>query len=799
MKNTKKKKQLEFLDWFIIFVWLQPILDLFTSLSTRYNLSFFSIGAVVRYLVLVVMGIFLLFKMKIYKHKKFFAFIVLIVTYLLVYIISSVYTKGVYIGFLEIKYAIKSFYFILVFLFIFLYKQKGYKSHFEYKDIIYSSLLYIFFLFIPSLTGTAFNSYSHFKSGTIGWFYAANEIGSILSFLAPLFVYYALNKKSLLLKIILLFSYLLTCMHIGTKVPFLGIFFSLIIFAMYYVINAIKERKTEMIRNKVMPLLALLIFVVVWYPYSSVGKNISKHVRNQTSTVVVEKNDSGKTNLEEIERMDFENIVFSGRTNSYKNKAKEYKKSFYLDKLFGKGYYELDDKIYIAKSIEMDIFDTIFNFGILGCILIFIFPLSVSIFVVLKYLTNFKKNIWNIKLNAILFSLFLAFSISFLAGHVITAPSVSIYIAILLMLAYQEVLKPTKVSKKIWIDITNSPHAILFNPVIKELKKKKYEVVVTTRDYAQTIDLLKLFEIEYTVVGDHKGKNKYKKTWGLIERSWQLYWFIRKEKVSASLSMSSFTAIIASNALDIPHMTLYDYEYTTGHYISYRLSNIILTPKGVDEKLLKKYGSNKQNTVFYPGLKEQIYIEYYLPNKNNKIIIQEKLKKNLGITTNNPIILFRPEATMAHYQNNVNSMSLKLIKYLSEHKSNPVIIVIPRTPDQKKEYINLKYKNVIVPSKTLNGIDLIQLSDLVIGAGGTVNREAAALGVPAYSIYKGGKMGAIDNMLIKTKKMVYIDSERDFNKIKVKKVKKDVSKPLKNTMNFYLKNISLLLKKGGVK
>lgn len=347
--------------------------------------------------------------------------------------------------------------------------------------------------------------------------------------------------------------------------------------------------------------------------------------------------------------------------------------------------------------------------------------------------------------------------------------------------------------KKIWIDITNSPHAILFNPIIKKLEKAGYEVIVTARDYAQTKGLLDMFGIEYHMFGKHKGKSKIKKLMGLIERSWQLYKFARKYNFDASLSMSSQYAMISSRLLRIPHMTLFDYEYTAGHHINFRLCQQILAPEGVEPGLLRKYGAKKDKVIYYSGLKEQFYIHHYMNEYKKKYKGKDPVREKLNIPTSKVLIVIRPEATVAHYQTNENPIVFELVEYLSRHKNKPIIIVLPRTKEQKKSYGEKNYKNVIIPAEVINGIELVTSADLVIGAGGTVNREAAAVGTPAYTIYHGGKLGAVDRMLIDSRRMVRIEDIYDFEKIIVEK-KKNKSNPVgEDLSDYYLELVERLI------
>lgn len=322
---------------------------------------------------------------------------------------------------------------------------------------------------------------------------------------------------------------------------------------------------------------------------------------------------------------------------------------------------------------------------------------------------------------------------------------------------------------KIWLDITNSPHVVFYNPIIKRMKERGYDIAVTAREYAQTKGLLELFGIDHVMIGHHRGKNKFKKLIGLIERSGDLYRFAKDKKFDAAISMGSHDMMVAARRLGIPHMDLFDYEYSQGHHISFRLSSLILSPEGVPRELLNKMGAGDK-VVFFPGLKEQFYIHYYMDQYQRKYGDQvNPLKEMLGIGEDRVVIVMRPEATQAHYQTNQNSLSFDLIDYLDNHDMKPVIVILPRVSSQRKQYVEKKYKNVIIPEKVVNGIELIASCDLVIGAGGTINREAAAVGTPVYTIYQGGKICAVDRRLISEGRMVRIESSDEFPLIDVRK------------------------------
>lgn len=788
MKKFNKYLEEKINKIFILFLWSQPLVDLITSLSVRHGVSFVTIGIIIRATMMLFLGYYVVVVLK-PKNKHLIIYLLSILLYIIIYSLLTYFNKGLIITVNEIVYLFKTLYFIFMLLFLYaINKSRASKSFLNYRDLIMPLLIYVILIILAAVTKTNFSSYNGFKIGTVGWFYAANEIGSIIGILSPLFIYFAIKQRKIYIKYIVLALYILCCLIIGTKVPLFAIIITLSSFIILYLIKFVYTKNKHYLFMTFFPFFVCLVFVYFLSPISPAGKNVVDHINNVSKEVI---DDEGN----HINQIDIENIVMSGRNNFYKAKKELYLNSSIEKKLFGIGIYNLINNDYKKLSVEMDLFDILFNFGLIGFLLTYLFPVILILRLIKKYFTNFIKNIQRVDQFSIIISLILGFSISFISGHVITAPAVSIYIAILLIIVLSKPKEENVTSKNIWIDITNSPHAILYNPIIKRLKNENFNITVTVRDYSQTVGLMDLFKIDYILIGDHKGKNKWKKLWGILERSNDLYWFARKNAFDASLSMSSQTCMIASKLVGIPHMTLYDYEYTMGHHINFRLSDIILTPKGVNEKTLKKYGANLKDVVYYPGLKEQFYIYYYIKELNKSNKKTNILKEKFNISKNQILIVFRPEATVAHYQSNDNNLSFDLIDFLDKHPKKPCIMVLPRIASQYQEYKSKNYKNVILPEEVINGIELVASADLVISAGGTVNREAAAIGVPAYTIYQGGKFGAVDKMLIKTNRMIQIKSKKDFETIKVE-LKKVTPKPIgKDFSDLYVDLVNQLIKR----
>ena len=315
-------------------------------------------------------------------------------------------------------------------------------------------------------------------------------------------------------------------------------------------------------------------------------------------------------------------------------------------------------------------------------------------------------------------------------------------------------------SKKIWIDLENSPHVLFFNPIIKELKNRGYQVVVTARDYAQVYELAELFGIKHKKIGRHFGRNKILKVVGLIHRVLKLIDFMMIEKPDIAFSHVSRSQFLAAKLFRIPSVMATDYEHVK--HLPFIKPDLLLMPQVLYEK--NKNG-NKAKTSGYIGIKENVYVQNFVPDSS--------ILNKLGINNGEIIATLRPPATQAHYHNPESErLFVAIIDFLSLNQHIKMVIV-PRTKDQA-EFIKKKWEKhinvnkIIIPNQALNGLDLVWFSDLVISGGGTMIREAAAVNVPAYSFFKG-KIGAVDHYLAKAGLLTLIENERDvYSKISLK-------------------------------
>lgn len=312
---------------------------------------------------------------------------------------------------------------------------------------------------------------------------------------------------------------------------------------------------------------------------------------------------------------------------------------------------------------------------------------------------------------------------------------------------------------RIWIDVDNSPHVPFFSPLIKEMEKMGCEVTITARDCFQTCGLLDMSGREYFKIGRHYGKNLFLKIAGLVIRAFQLYLFGRGKEFSVAVGHGSRSLILAAFLLRVPMVNMFDYEYSKFGPFLNRLATKQLLPALIPDFAV----DHVKNVVKYPGLKEEVYIGDFKPD--------DSIYDRLGIDSQKVVVTVRPPATEAHYhQANSEEIYNSVIDYL-RCQEDITVVVLPRNEKQRKYIEELSgddESNIIIPECVVNGLNLLWHSDLVISGGGTMNREAAALGVPVYSIF-GSEIGAIDKYLAASGRLELINKPEDVYQIKIKK------------------------------
>jgi predicted glycosyltransferase len=283
----------------------------------------------------------------------------------------------------------------------------------------------------------------------------------------------------------------------------------------------------------------------------------------------------------------------------------------------------------------------------------------------------------------------------------------------------------------VWVDLTNSPHVLVMRPVIEELRRRGADVTVTARDFAQTLALCERFGIEHTAIGRHRGGRLGAKALGLFDRSFTLARWAKGRGFDVALGHGSNDITVAARLRGIPSTTTFDYEWArVQHTVNCRLARAVVVPDAIPPERLSPYGADGKLHQ-YPGLKEEYYLADFEPD--------DAVLEELALDPAKPLYVVRTPPDVSLYHRFENPLFGQVLEHLRDRGQ---VVVLPRTAAQRAEL-----KGFIVPERAIDAQTLVARADLVISAGGTMNREAVALGTPVYTTFEG-RLGAVDERLI---------------------------------------------------
>jgi predicted glycosyltransferase len=304
---------------------------------------------------------------------------------------------------------------------------------------------------------------------------------------------------------------------------------------------------------------------------------------------------------------------------------------------------------------------------------------------------------------------------------------------------------------RVWVDLTNSPHVLVMRPVIERLRGRGAEVEVTARDFAQTLGLLDRERIDHTAIGHHRGERLGAKAVGLVRRSLALARWARGRGFDVALGHGSNDVTVAARLLGIPSATMFDYEWATvQHNVNCRLAASVVVPDAIPPERLDRYGAAGKLHA-YPGLKEEYYLADFEPD--GAVLHQ------LGLDATRPIFVVRTPPEVSLYHRFANDRFAAVLRRLSEAAGyGAQSVVLPRTDAQREELAGID--GFVVPERAIDAQSLIAHADLVVSAGGTMNREAVALGTPVWTTFEG-RLGAVDERLIAEGRMRRLERVED--------------------------------------
>ncbi|MFP5362493.1 MAG: DUF354 domain-containing protein [Thermoleophilia bacterium] len=286
---------------------------------------------------------------------------------------------------------------------------------------------------------------------------------------------------------------------------------------------------------------------------------------------------------------------------------------------------------------------------------------------------------------------------------------------------------------RVWVDLTNSPHVLVLRPIVDTLREQGHDVTITARDFAQTLGLLQRFGMDHTVVGRHRGGRLTAKGLGLLSRSSALARWARSRRFDLAIGHGSNDVTVAARLLRVPCSTMFDYEWAAvQHTVNCRLAHTVVVPEAIPPQRLARYGATARKLAAYAGLKEEYYLADFAPDP--------RVLAELGLDPAEPIAVVRTPPAVSLYHRFENDVLGGVLERLRGSQT----VVLPRTQQQREE---LRGRGFVIPEQAIDAQSLIAYADLVVSAGGTMNREAVALGTPVWTTFQG-RLGAVDERLI---------------------------------------------------
>lgn len=309
-----------------------------------------------------------------------------------------------------------------------------------------------------------------------------------------------------------------------------------------------------------------------------------------------------------------------------------------------------------------------------------------------------------------------------------------------------------------WFDIANAPHATLFKPIVAELEKRGHHAFITAWDRGQTASLTRRTWPEAELLGSGFRTSRLTKGTAMLHRSSRLLRATRTRRLDVAVSHNSYSQIVAASRANLPAITMMDYEHQPANHLAFRLATKVIVPQAIPSSTLRRLGAGDQKVIRSPWLKEEIALSSFVPDPS--------FRQLLSIPENQPLITLRPAPEGALYHRGPNTLFRELLAVLTD--SGAALLLSPRTTAQAHEFEGTP--GMAVLKSAVSGGDLLFHSDLFVGAGGTMTREAAVLGTRTFSIF-AGKPGAVDQRLISSGRMQKLANAQDLPLKEIRRVR----------------------------
>jgi predicted glycosyltransferase len=311
---------------------------------------------------------------------------------------------------------------------------------------------------------------------------------------------------------------------------------------------------------------------------------------------------------------------------------------------------------------------------------------------------------------------------------------------------------------RVWVDLTNTAHVLILRPLVELLERDGHEVTITARPLSHTIELLERWGHPHTVLGHHGGATRLGKARAAASRVPGLARFARGRRFDCALAHGSTDQPPVCRLLGIPSTTMFDYEWASlQHHVNCRLASRVLVPDAIPAERLARYGAREPKLVRYPGLKEEYYMSDFEPDV---AVLAE-----LGADRERVLCVVRTAPSYALYlHGSENDLVTRLLERL-DVEQDAQTVVLTRIPEQRSALRRLGLERLILPERAVDGRSLVAFADVLVSAGGTMNREAAVLGTPVWSVFEG-RLGAIDELLAREGRLRFLTDPAEVELVK---------------------------------
>ena len=318
---------------------------------------------------------------------------------------------------------------------------------------------------------------------------------------------------------------------------------------------------------------------------------------------------------------------------------------------------------------------------------------------------------------------------------------------------------------RIWIDLANSPHVPFFRALASEFRGRGHEVETTAREFAQTVELAEAAGFAPAVVGRHGGGKLSGKAGSLFGRAaWLMRW-ARGRGFELAVGHNSYSQVLAARLLGVRAVTLMDYEHQPANHLAFRLASRVVVPRAFPADALRRFGARASKVRRYEGIKEDVYLADFAPDPR----FAARLREQFGVDTErDTLVVVRPPAREALYHRFENELFEEMLARLVAAPRVKLMLLARNEAQRASLSSRFRSDNFIAPSAALDGANLIAAADLVVSAGGTMNREAAALGIPAATVY-AGRPAAVDDELVREGRLKRIATREDLESLSVEK------------------------------